>query len=97
MEPVTGYARLGDQRIYYQTIGEGPPDLIINTGAWGSIDVEWEDPDRTAPSRAAAGRPRSPHAPRTVYHGSLQRPCACRAASQPTTHQGSGLDVFEVY
>jgi class 3 adenylate cyclase len=45
MEPVTGYARLGDQRIYYQTIGEGPPDLIINTGAWGSIDVEWEDPE----------------------------------------------------
>ena len=33
MEPVTGYARLGDQRIYYQTVGEGPPDLIINTGA----------------------------------------------------------------
>ena len=45
MEPVTGYARLGDQRIYFQTIGEGPPDLIINTGAWGSIDVEWEDPE----------------------------------------------------
>jgi class 3 adenylate cyclase/esterase/lipase len=45
MEPVTGYARLGDQRIYYQTIGEGPPDLIINTGAWGSIDIEWEDPE----------------------------------------------------
>ena len=45
MEPVTGYARLGDQRIYYQTVGEGPPDLIINTGAWGSIDVEWEDPE----------------------------------------------------
>ena len=45
MEPVTGYAHLGDQRIYYQTIGEGPPDLIINTGAWGSIDIEWEDPE----------------------------------------------------
>ena len=44
MEPVTGYALLGDQRIYYQTIGVGPPDLIINTGAWGSIDIEWEDP-----------------------------------------------------
>ena len=43
MEPVTGYARLSDQRIYYQTIGEGPPDLIINTGAWGSIDAESED------------------------------------------------------
>ena len=44
MEPVTGYARLGDERIYYMTIGEGPPDLVVNTGSWGSIDTEWEDP-----------------------------------------------------
>lgn len=44
MEPVTGYARLGDQRIYYMTIGEGPPDVVVNTGFWGSIDVEWDDP-----------------------------------------------------
>ncbi len=44
MEPVTGYARLGNQRIYYMTVGEGPPDLVVNTGSWGSIDVEWEDP-----------------------------------------------------
>ncbi len=45
MEPVTGYARLGGDRIYYQTLGEGPPDLVVNTGSWGSIDVEWEDPE----------------------------------------------------
>ena len=44
MEPVTGYARLGSDRIYYQTIGVGPPDLVVNTGSWGSIDTEWEDP-----------------------------------------------------
>ena len=44
MEPVTGYARLGDQRIYYMTIGEGPPDIVVNTGSWGSVDAEWEDP-----------------------------------------------------
>lgn len=44
MEPVRGYARLGGQRIYYQTIGEGPPDIVVNTGSWGAIDVEWEDP-----------------------------------------------------
>lgn len=44
MEPVTGYARLGDQGIYYMTVGEGPPDIVVNTGSWGSIDTEWEDP-----------------------------------------------------
>ena len=44
MEPTTDYARLGDERIYDQVLGEGPIDLIINTGAWGSIDVEWDDP-----------------------------------------------------
>ncbi len=44
MEPSTGYARLGDDRIYYQVLGDGPIDLIINTGGWGSIDVEWDDP-----------------------------------------------------
>lgn len=44
MEPVTGYARLGEQRIYYMTIGEGPPDIVINSGSWGSVDTEWEDP-----------------------------------------------------
>ena len=44
MEPVTGYARLGTTRIYYQVLGDGPIDLIINTGGWGSIDLEWDDP-----------------------------------------------------
>jgi class 3 adenylate cyclase/pimeloyl-ACP methyl ester carboxylesterase len=44
MEPVRGYARLNGQRIYYQTIGEGPPDIVVNTGSWGALDVEWEDP-----------------------------------------------------
>ncbi|MDX1467768.1 MAG: adenylate/guanylate cyclase domain-containing protein [Acidimicrobiia bacterium] len=44
MEPLTGYARLGDQAIYYMTMGEGPPDLVVNAGFWGSIDIEWEDP-----------------------------------------------------
>ena len=45
MQPSTGYARLGAERIYYQVIGEGPVDLIVNTGSWGSIDVEWDDPE----------------------------------------------------
>ena len=44
MEPVTGYAQLGAQRIAYQVFGDGPIDLVITTGFWGSFDVEWENP-----------------------------------------------------
>ena len=44
MEPSTGYARPRQARIYYQVLGEGPVDLVVNTGSWGSIDVEWDDP-----------------------------------------------------
>ncbi len=45
MEPVTGYAQLGAQRIAYQVFGDGPIDLVITTGFWGSFDVEWENPE----------------------------------------------------
>ncbi len=34
----TGYASLGPDRIYYQVLGEGPIDLVVNTGGWGSIE-----------------------------------------------------------
>jgi class 3 adenylate cyclase len=44
MEPTTGYARLGNDRIAYQVIGDGPVDIVLTTGTWGAFDVEWEDP-----------------------------------------------------
>ena len=44
MEPLTGYAQIGSQRIAYQVFGDGPIDLVITTGFWGSFDVEWENP-----------------------------------------------------
>lgn len=44
MEPVTGYALLGDQRIAYQVIGDGPLDIVFTAGFFGSFDVEWEEP-----------------------------------------------------
>ncbi len=44
MEPTTGYARLGDQRIAYQVIGDGPIDILFTAGFFGSFDVEWEEP-----------------------------------------------------
>jgi hypothetical protein len=30
--PQTGYARLGDERIAYQVVGVGPPDLVLSLG-----------------------------------------------------------------
>ncbi len=44
MEPVAGYAKLDEQRIAFQVIGDGPIDLVITAGFWGSFDVEWENP-----------------------------------------------------
>jgi pimeloyl-ACP methyl ester carboxylesterase len=42
VQPETMYAWLGQDRIAYQALGEGPPDLVM-TGAV-TIDVAWEDP-----------------------------------------------------
>lgn len=44
VEPQSGYAELGDQRIAFQVVGDGPIDLISTMGFIGSIDVEWEEP-----------------------------------------------------
>lgn len=44
MEPETGYADLGGQRIAYQVIGDGPVDLVIAPSWLSSFDVEWELP-----------------------------------------------------
>ena len=45
VQPDTRYAWLGQDRIAYQVLGEGPPDLVM-TGAV-TIDVAWEDPGVT--------------------------------------------------
>lgn len=44
LDPVVGYARLDGRRIAYQLIGDGPVDLLITAGYWGSFDIEWDDP-----------------------------------------------------
>ena len=44
MQPETRYARLGEDRIAYQVLGEGPPDLIMTTGNYSHVDMVWEDP-----------------------------------------------------
>lgn len=43
-QPNIQYARVGDDRIAYQVLGEGPLDLVATTGIWGHIELEWEDP-----------------------------------------------------
>jgi class 3 adenylate cyclase len=42
--PETRYARSGDVQIAYQTLGEGPLDLIWVAGYVTHLDVYWEDP-----------------------------------------------------
>ena len=44
MQPETKYARLGRDRIAYQVLGEGPPDLVLTSGSFGHVDMAWEDP-----------------------------------------------------
>jgi class 3 adenylate cyclase len=45
VQPVeTKYAWLGRDRIAYQVLGEGPPDLVVSFGSFGHIDIAWEDP-----------------------------------------------------
>ena len=44
MQPETRYARLGGDRIAYQVIGHGPPDLVLTTGNFSHVDIAWEEP-----------------------------------------------------
>ena len=44
MEPATGYATLGEERIAYQIIGDGPVDIVVTAGWWSPFDIEWEEP-----------------------------------------------------
>ena len=42
--PITKFARLGEDRIGYQVVGEGPPDLVYMPGSGQVIDTVWEHP-----------------------------------------------------
>jgi class 3 adenylate cyclase len=44
MQPETRYARLGRDRIAYQVLGEGPPDLVMAPGSLSHLDTAWENP-----------------------------------------------------
>jgi pimeloyl-ACP methyl ester carboxylesterase len=42
--PETKYLWLGQSRIAYQVIGEGPPDLVVTNGSLTHVDIMWDDP-----------------------------------------------------
>lgn len=44
MRPTTKFAKLGNDRIGYQVLGDGPADLIFLTGMSSHIDLRWEEP-----------------------------------------------------
>lgn len=54
MEPETRYASVDHARVAYQVLGEGPPDLVITAGTFGSVDLGWEDPMVAAWNRRLA-------------------------------------------
>jgi class 3 adenylate cyclase len=44
VQPETRYAWLGRDRIAYQVLGQGPPDLVMTGASLGHLDVAWEEP-----------------------------------------------------
>jgi class 3 adenylate cyclase len=44
VQPETTYAWLGRDRIAYQVLGQGPPDLVMTGASLGHLDITWEDP-----------------------------------------------------
>jgi class 3 adenylate cyclase len=47
VQPETKYAWLGGDRIAYQVLGQGPPDLVMSRASFGHVDIAWEDPGIT--------------------------------------------------
>ena len=44
MERMTGFARLENDRIAYEVVGDGSVDLVLSSGSFGAFDTDWEDP-----------------------------------------------------
>lgn len=44
MRPTTKFAKLGNDRVGYQVLGQGPVDLVFLTGMSSHIDLRWEEP-----------------------------------------------------
>jgi hypothetical protein len=68
VQPETRYARLGRDRIAYQVLGQGPPDLVMTTGSF-------------RPCRHGLGRPRDHPVP--PHPGLIRPPDPVRPAHFP--------------
>jgi class 3 adenylate cyclase len=44
VKPETRYARLGDDHIAYQVVGDGEIDLLLTLGSFGHVDAWWDFP-----------------------------------------------------
>jgi class 3 adenylate cyclase len=55
IQPETSYARVGEDRVAYQVLGAGPPDLVYTAGLWGHLDVQWEEPAQARFLRRLSG------------------------------------------
>ena len=42
--PETRYAQVGRDRLAYQILGQGPPDLVFTMGSFSHVDMVWHDP-----------------------------------------------------
>jgi pimeloyl-ACP methyl ester carboxylesterase len=42
--PETRYAKVGDDRVAYQVMGEGPLDVVATGGQWAHLDIDLEEP-----------------------------------------------------
>ncbi len=43
-QPETRFTNVGDDRVAYQVLGDGPHDIVASGGQWSNIDIEWEHP-----------------------------------------------------
>jgi hypothetical protein len=57
VQPETRYAWLGRDRIAYQVLGQGPPDLVMTGASLGHLDVAWEEPGLALFLRSLASFP----------------------------------------
>jgi hypothetical protein len=44
VQPETKYARMGQDRIAYQVLGQGPPDLVMALPSLDHVDIAWQTP-----------------------------------------------------
>jgi pimeloyl-ACP methyl ester carboxylesterase len=54
VEPETRYAKSGDLYVAYQTLGTGPPDILVVQGFTSHLEHMWEEPRLAAMYRSLA-------------------------------------------